>query len=372
MVAFGALAVAAPAAGQQTEQDLVRRLDGLVPQWEAAQAANANLRERLAREVGRRNGAVDTIRVGPLTMLVRPGRDAVARDVVGTVWRRDFTGWVDRSPALERTTFFFDWSADRKRFDDPDGLVRVIQGSSHDSRKTVEAAVRDAVGDVLQWDLTHSGLADWPDWRVYIASPTPRARLYREMVLSSSTAVRSCIAGDLPECVSATVLKVDAYPLDDWYSPTERLALGSAPYSPWHTTESNAPGCFRNDVTACDAALRTLLSPRDYLLARPRPSSMRGSLLWFALQEGGAHAWSHLLAGPGGGLQNTLESDRAAEIISYVAGEPLDVVITKWRRWVAEDRPVVDAGFGRILGVTLVWIVLLSALAMRSKRCRLG
>jgi hypothetical protein len=370
LVAAGAAATRA--SGQQPEQDLVRRLDEIVPRWEAAQAANANLRERLARELGRANGALDTIGVGPLTVLVRPGRGAVGRDVVGTVWQRDFAGWVDESPALQRTTFFFDWSGDRRPFYDPEGLVRVIQGSSHDSRKTVEAAVRDAVGDVLQRDLTRSALADDPDWRGYIASPTPRARLYREMVLSSSATVRSCIAGDVPACVSATVLKADAYPLDDWYSPTERLALGSSFNSMWHVTESNAPGCFQNDVVACDAALRALLSPRDYLLARPHPPSMRGSLLWFALQEGGAHAWSSLLSDPEGGPQSALESDRAAEIISHVAGEPLDVVITKWRGWIAEDRPVVDAGFGRTLGFTLVWIVLLSILAMRSERCRLG
>jgi hypothetical protein len=88
-----ALAAPVPIIGQQTDQELVSKLDSLVPLLPQARKAASDARERQAREREAANGTLDTIMVGPLRVLVFPGQADVARDVMGSVWDRDFAGW---------------------------------------------------------------------------------------------------------------------------------------------------------------------------------------------------------------------------------------------------------------------------------------
>jgi len=351
-----ALTAPAPVTGQQTEQELVGQLKVLEPQWEAARKEAAEARERAAREREHANGALDTLMVGPLRVLVYPGQEDVARDVVGEVWRRDFASWVDASPNLERYAFFFQWVADPRPFIRPRPRVTPIVGSLRDSRQYMEAGVRRAVDAVLAWDLQRAGFASWAS---PVVSPTPGPWVYRRMVTAPSVAVRSCLAGSVQACVSAAGLVEDDYPLDDWYTPAERLRVAAREMPLWGHRDADA--CLRHDVKACDAALKASLRPSDYAQVIPLPLDVRGSLLWFALHQGGSGAWGRLLA----------DSDSSfATALSDAAGEPVEKVVAKWRAWVVGQRPVANAGLEGAAGLALLWIVLLSTLAMRSTRWR--
>jgi hypothetical protein len=353
-----ALTAPAPVTGQQTEQELVSQLEALEPQWEAAKQAAAEAKKRVVREREDANGAIDTLMVGPLRVLVYPGQEDVARDVVGEVWRRDFAGWVDRSPSLERYAFFFQWTAHPRPFIPPHPRVTPIVGSGRDSRRYMEAGVRRAVAAVLEWDLQNAGFARWAS---PVVSPAPGPWVYRVMATTPSVAVRSCLAGSVKACVSAAGLAEDKYPLDDWYTPTERLRVANMKRYAWRHRVPDA--CLHDDVKACDAGLEASLRPRDYAYAIPLSTTARGSLLWFALHQGGSGAWGRLLA----------DSDSSfATALSDAAGEPVEEVVAKWRAWVVGQRPVEYAGMGRTSGITLLWIVLLSTLAMRSTRWRSG
>lgn len=355
-----AVALTAPArvTGQQTEQDLVSQLKALEPQWEAAKKELAEAEARVTREREDANGAIDTLMVGPLRVLVYPGQEDVARDVVGEVWRRDFAGWVDRSPNLERYVFFFQWAAHPRPFTPPHQRITPIVGSLRDSRQYMEAGVHRAVDAVLEWDLASAGFARWATSAV---SPAPGEWVYRLMVTTPSVAVRSCLAGSVRACVSAAGLAHEADPLDDWYTPAELLPV--ARRLRLLLSHRGAEACLQDDVAACDAALKASLRPGTYAYAIPLSTTVRGSLLWFALHQGGSGAWSRLLADSNASL---------ATALSDAAGEPVEEVVAKWRAWVVGQRPVEYAGLGRTSGITLLWIVLLSTLAVRSTRWRLG
>jgi hypothetical protein len=353
-----ALTAPAPVTGQQTEQELVAQLEALEPQWEAAKKELAEAEDRVAREREVANGAIDTLMVGPLRVLVYPGQEDVARDVVGEVWRRDFAGWVDRSPNLERYAFFFQWAAHPKPFIPPHQRIASIVGSLRDSRQYMEDGVRRSVDAALQWDLAGAGYTRWAS---SVVSPVTGAWVYRLMVTTPSVAVRSCLAGSVKACVSAAGLAEDDHPLDDWYTPAELLPV--AKRLRLFLGHRGAESCLRDDVQECDAALRASLRPGTYLYAIPMPPQVRGSLLWFALHQGGSGAWTRLLADSNTSL---------ATALSDAAGEPVEEVVAKWRAWVMGQRPVEYAGMGRTSGITLLWIVLLSTLAMRSTRWRLG
>jgi hypothetical protein len=355
-VGLAVVTAPAPVTGQQTEQELVGQLKVLEPQWEAARKEAAEARERAAREREDANGALDTLMVGPLRVLVYPGQEDVARDVVGEVWRRDFAGWVDGSPNLERYAFFFQWAAHPRPFIPPHPRVTPIVGSLRDSRQYMEAGVRRAVDAVLAWDLQGAGFAKWAS---PVVSPAPGPLVYRLMVTTPSVAVRSCLAGSVKECVSAVGLAEDDYPLDDWYTPAELLRVGKRLRI--LLRHHAADPCLHDDVRACDAALKANLRPPAYAYAIPLSTTVRGSLLWFALHQGGSGAWSRLLADSNASL---------ATALSDAAGEPVEDVVGKWRDWIVGRRPVANAGLGRAGGIALLWIILLSTLAMRSTRWR--
>lgn len=351
-----ALTAPAPVTGQQTEQELVSRLKALEPQWENAEKEAAEARARVAREREDANGALDTLMVGPLRVLVYPGQEDVARDVVGAVWRHDFAGWVDGSPNLERYAFFFQWAADPRPFVRPHPRVTPIVGSLRDSRRYMEDGVRTAVDAVLEWDIQRAGFTKWAS---SVLSPAPGPWLYRQMVTAPSVAIRSCLAGSVKACVSAAGLVEDDYPLDDWYTPAERLRVAERLRLVWGRRDPDS--CLHDDVKACDAGLKASLRPSDYAYAIPLPRDVRGSLLWFAIHQGGSGAWGRLLANPDASL---------ATALSDAAGEPVEEVVAKWRDWIVRQRPVANAGLGRAGGLALLWIVLLSTLAMRSTRWR--
>jgi hypothetical protein len=113
--------------------------------------------------------------------------------------------------------------------------------------------------------------------------------------------------------------------------------------------------CYARDVEACVMAIvgdsARLISP-----------ATRVSLLQHALELGGGGAYARFVA-PATGV---------AERLARAADRPLAEVMTGWRDAVQEARPRVHAGVARAGMWTLLWLVGLALLSMRSTRWRLG
>jgi len=357
------LAAAGPAAGQQTKQELIQHLDTLLPPFKGARAraADAQIARRRAKDARVR---VDTVEIGPLKVLVIPGEDAAARDVVGGVWEREYAPWLDASPTLAADRIFFRWSQKQVDFSSSAFSVRVVQGDRWRSRAYMEGGVRWAIGQSLKGDLT--GTRFGADWSVKeIRRPEEPGLIYRQVALQPSQAARSCLGGELEACVAAFGLEAMDVVLSRVYTPQERrlfVLSNGVRFDP-----EGLRACRGGDLAECDRLLRDLSAHyparQHQLFMVPFGPEVRASLLWFALERGGQGAWGRLLA---------RADDEPLAALEAASGMSADALMRGWHAWLLENRPVGSAGFGPQALTGLAWILLLIALAARSTRWRLG
>lgn len=370
--AFLALAVAAgTAAAQQTEAELLAHIDSLLPLLEQAEreaaVAEAALEER-TRLAALTEGAVDTLRVGRLTVLAPPEDAGKARAAFEKIWSEEFAALG--SEAVPRWTFTFHVGERAHPIYVAPGPVGRVEAKAWERRAAVERRVRGAVAAAFADELVGLPIHGW-------ASDNPLfepdgAAIYRRLVTTPSKAVRSCLAGDTRACSHALGLGVGENPLEVWYTPDERRSLAVSQLSRFYlVNELGSAERFRAalsetevrcldqaDVDACDA----LLENRGNGLA-PLAGSMRATLVWLALQRGGEGAWRRLVE----------SAERTpAETLAYVSGGPLPELVEAWRTWVVAARPTAHAGLGRTGLVSLLWILFFATLASRSTRWRLG
>src|SRR5688572_15580246 len=105
----------ADVAAQATEEELVRRIDSLLPQIEEARrAADEAVRMRGAEEAARDAASVEEVRVGPLRIVVFPEQARLAEELFGEVWQESFS-LAGQSPSLTRHVFLFEWRTGRLR-----------------------------------------------------------------------------------------------------------------------------------------------------------------------------------------------------------------------------------------------------------------
>jgi hypothetical protein len=357
---------AASAAGQQTEQELVQHLDSLVPLLKSART-RAGAAQAAARRARATRVQTDTVTVGALTVLVLPGEDEAALDVVGGVWQRDYAAWMDASPTLAADRIFFQWSADPVKYRSADFNVRVVQGRRWHPRAYMERGVREVVGRSLQNDLIGTRLGD--EWGVTpVKPPETPAHVYRQAVLAPSWAARACLAGEPVPCLAAFGLNAPDAPLTDRYTPEERRFLvlqNGARLGRVRAAELRA--CAGGGLAECDLALAGYLerypTAQNRLWSVPFGPEVRSSLLWYALVRGGEGAWGRLLAHRG-------EAPLAA--LEAASGLDADELVLGWRAWLLASRPVQHAGLGMQALTGGMWILLLIALAARSTRWRFG
>ena len=358
------LVAAAPALGQQTEQELIQRLDTLVPLLKGAQhrAAAAQLAARRARDT---HMDTDTVVVGLLTVLVVPGEGDAARDVVGGVWRRDYASWLDASPRLAADRVFFQWSADLVEFRSSAFNVRTVQGTRWQRRSYMEAGVRQVISLSLREDLIGTRFAR--DWGVFaVRPPEDPAQIYRQVVLAPSHAARACLAGEPAGCLAAFGLAPPDAPLSDQYSLQERrhlVQLNAARF--FRGAPRELAMCTAGDLGECDGLLDDYLarhpSAEFRLWSVPFGPDVRASLLWYALTRGGAGAWGRLLAHA---------DDEPVAALEAASGLDWNALLREWRAWVLQSRPVRQAGLGAHALTGAAWVLLLIALAARSTRWR--
>ena len=293
-----------------TEQDLLRRIDFLLPVLDQARAAESAARERQRLEEARLPAVTELVRVGPLHVLAPPDQAELAADLFGATWREHFE-WASGSPSLAEHVFVFQWrwrSAEPLRIDPAAtghaGLQRVeLTRAWARTRAAAQARVREAIWSVLRTDLpAGSPMAAWIGSNAYPVTE----RVSRRVITTASEPGRACVGGRTDAC---------------------HVALGLA------------------------GDERTL------------PPEAPGMVLLEAVRLGGEGAWERLVE----------RGDAApVEALEHVAGADLESVITAWQSSVLAARPEVHAGLGWQAVRTLIWVLALMAFAMRSTRWRLG
>ena len=350
------------ARGQQTEQELVQLLDSLMPLLEVAQseAATAQAAHRRASESSHPTEAVD---VGLLHVLVMPGEAAAARDVVGSVWDRDYARFVDRSPSLELDQVYFQWAVDPEPLRTSSDRIRSVTARRWHSRSSVERQVQWAISESLKGDLSGTRFREaWGNFP--IAPPSDLDNMYRRMVVTPSTAVRGCVEGDADQCLVALGLRDDGYPIDDWYDAGERRLLVRREIGRLDREGAGGKTCVEGSLEACDTALRDYSDRyQDARWASPVAEDVRASMLWYALQQGGTGAWGRLL---------DHADDDPLSALQAASGLDGPVLARGWRAWLLASRPADHAGLGSLTLGALFWFLLLITFAARSTRWRLG
>jgi len=146
-----------------------------------------------------------------------------------------------------------------------------------------------------------------------------------------------------------------------WYSAKERKRLAMR-YTPRNVVEFQLQQRCRSSgsVAHCDAFLTTRL---DAWARAPMPFEARSSLLWLALEHGGAGAYDRLRAHA---------TDTPAVALEAASGTEVGALLEEWLAWVRTQRPDVAGQASHSRWLALTWILLFAGLATRSTRWRLG
>jgi len=320
LAAFSIAAVAAPGtsdgAAQEpstpfpTEEELVHRIEALLPAVEEARAAVEAADRRRATELAARpRRATQLVQVGPLRIVAPPGQTELASDLFEEVWLEDFHG-LDGSPALEDHVFVFQWAWRRV---EPLRVEPELHGATSVQRVELTRAwartrgaakthIRDAVWSALRLDLPPgSPLREW----LGTASYPSAQRVSRLVTTAPSDVNGACLGGEPDACLRA-------------------LGLSGSMTVP------------------------------------PETPTM---LLLEAIGLGGEGAWPRLLEHRGAAPMDAL---------AHAAGVEGGAVLASWRDALLDERPEIHAGLGSQAARVILWVLLLAAFAMRSTRWRLA
>ncbi len=357
------------AAARQTDQELRERRDSLAPLVEAARAASqAAMAERAARLVAESSLRTDTITVGPLRVIARRGQAETARRIFGAVWDNEYASFIDEPARASVEYFTFAWPNSNEEVPvASDQPVRRVELRPWRSRRAVERSVRQQIAAMLGAEIAGTPLGGWINGE--LRAPADPSGIYRATALAGAESTRQCLGGDARRCWDAlgADLTDDPFPLDDWYSPEERIELARAwlARSPAtrRSTDPRFAGCLQRALVAdCDALLEERLGPGGggdpFQQVGPR-----AYLAWLALGVGGRGAWSRMVA------------DRSAapgEALRAASGLEAHTLAALWRARVVESRAEPMRILDPSILLALVWVGVLAALATRSTRWRLG
>jgi len=367
-IAAAALLVMSPLPGiaQQTEAELVQRMDSLRPLL--AEARSAFEAEEIAADDAARLRAaetarVDTLHVGMVTIITPPDQVETARALFSEVWDEYFSA-IEYSPALEAAVFPFQWSNDQVPIYTEDN-GRTVELTRWALRSRVRDQIRRTIASTINYDLSslEAGVAHWVSGDPLQGHDMERA--YRVVATTESQATRSCLAGDIAACVSALGLDTDQTvdKLETWYTPAERRSLVARTNYLANNRKSAEEWALCTEgkvIESCDRLLRARMGGSGWT---PLPGYVRETLLSYALQSGGEGAWGRLLEHP---------DMEASEAMAYASALPFNELVAGWRLWLIDNRPATHEGALPKSGLALLWTLFFAALAMRSTRWRLG
>lgn len=364
--------------GTSTEAALRARLEALEARLPAVTEAQAAvLAQRAEARLRNAAAAVDTLRIGRVSVLAAGVEAPLGLASAQAAWNRRFPG-LENDPAFDGLAFVFSGPTMGAEILTGERVhhVRLVDDATPAlGRDAFELAFARVLLDGHRDDpryRTHEPTAwEGPWMQVNYHAPTDEELLgiYRELAATPSRSVRACYSGDSAACRSAFGLDPARASMADWYDPEEirrlvsRISPGRMMLSA-RGIEAEFARCLQRED---DAACARVVDQVPYLTRAPLSGQARNSLLWFAVQRGGEAAWSRFFDIP--------ENADIDQALSAAAGLPSNELLAQWRAWILERRPLHAGGAGGLAvttGLTLVWVLAFTALGARSKRCRLG
>ena len=165
---------------QQTEEELIRHLEEVVPLLDDARTEMEEaVRRQEAALRAAQETSVDTFMVGPVHVVAPLDLVNQAREMIGNVWQEEFAHFVSGSQALDETLLTFNWSAQPSRIVMTGPHYRAEARTWH-RRVELDRRIKEAIGRILEEDLRrdNSVLSHWAAGSVQ--RPQAAGWLYRE------------------------------------------------------------------------------------------------------------------------------------------------------------------------------------------------
>ena len=329
----------------------------------AAQRADSSRADSLrqAREV-----PVDTLQVGPLTIVTVPAQGDLARSVFGQVWDLFQPLLRGSEDLLDDHVFVFQYGWRLGGIYPAGEHIHNVQMSRRFGMDKLENKARDALGQALVQSLPSQAkpLGNWVGMTP-LNPPRDWSWIYRELVSTPSLAARKCYQGEVAWCWDALGVPRGDGGWESWYTPEERRLLVESRFKNrlvhrgvFDKVDLLTHGCVS---LQSDAACIEVLE--NWPGRVPLGATVRASMVAEALTQGGEGAFSRLVQG-----QDTAILQRLAQ----AAGMSPDSLATRWRERVLAARPNNHAGLLRSPASLFLWILLLLFFATRSTTRRLG
>ncbi len=354
-------------ATSQPEEQAIQRLLALEAELDVARAGSVAATYAAALErVEANRKPTRTLKVGPLEVLALVEQGDLAWELFTEVWRDDFCS-VTGSPALESSTFAFEWwrTAPSEIGWTPtpatDGpTMRRVEVSRVyvPARDRLKSSVTTAVWSALRDDFpAGSPMRNWLGHADYLSG----AEAYRVLAVTPSAANRACLSGDTSACTAALGI-ADVASRPEWFTMEEKQRMVAVAAQPWmgraDRDEPEVRACLEEDA---EASCNRVVGRLDWVEMSSAPNSVKTHLLWHAMRAGGAGAWARAIE---------RAEARPAEVLVAAAGQPLDQLLRTWQVDLARQRPDVHAGLAGGGMAVLFWSLVLAGFAMRSTRWR--
>jgi hypothetical protein len=356
-----AAATALPAQSSRSvfARGYARQLDSLVA---AANAAGARLKA-YDDSVGRARRALDSLVVPPFRILVeRSLREmaAAAARMAAVELKREAGESV-----AQIAKYQFVVRSERSRTGDADPIVVSILIDGHEvsdlwgvaDTMLVSTWLRENALRALHHEMDPA-LREWMPAQVrFDTVQTSTWTRHRVDLVSSETAVaRRCFDGDLRACAITLGLTPVTDRAHEWFDAfTRRAVVERHQWNARQTSEEATRRCLEGDDEGCVLVIR-----RGGVIVSTVPPSHRAALAQLAVQLGGPGAIDRLLRTPGSPSQR----------LEAAAGIPTDSLLAQWHRRIRDSRMPSDAVSFRIAGMSLAWVLMFGALALRSSRWR--
>jgi hypothetical protein len=363
--------VARPIAAQESDADLVRRVEELQA---LVDQARRDVQDASGRQVAatleRQRGLTETVQVGPIRILALVEQADLAAELFEEVWREDF-GSVTGSPALERSVFAFEWWTTQPSelywgANPPGGERRIVRrvevGRSWvPSRDGIRDMVRQALWSALRDDFpSDTPMREWLYGNGYASA----AETYRVLATRWPGVSRACLGGDGDACtIGLGLMPPSSDALTTWFSLNDLQRAVVAASHDWvgdiDRDSPTARACVdEGDRNACLLVVSGLRS-----ISGTTAPEAHIQLLFHAVSLGGEGAWARAIDDPGA---------MPAQVLARTSGLGVNELVDSWLVDLSASRPAAYAGLGRSASVALLWLLALTAFAMRSTRWRLG
>ena len=344
--------------------ELRARLEALAPKVDsavaAAERADSIYKLQLMQE---KRGSVDTLAVGPFTIITRDKRSARIGKLAGAAWTRFEPLVGSAAKQVGSSTLIID----DETMDEP--LSLIWRGSSHHTidlpdfwtddmaRRLIEQSMGDLLTgklpDVIRYWLGNADISPEPSYEA----------VYRQLALAMGSAAKDCRRGIAARCLDALGVADPGPRYERWYTKQEIAAIAYT-----HLKDAwwagNHPCVVRRDSEVCYQYMMTR-AEGDFLTTSvdaPLGEVSRGSFLSFLLAEKGALAFAPLLVG----------GDSIGPVLARAADGDLERVAQRWLERVLANRPQSAGTTAASRLITLFWVLVFLGFALRSTKWRLS